>query len=131
MIGTTGISLALLTLAACGEGETNTQVLARVEADQGARAADEGRVQCALAGATAFARVCEIERTETDRGLVLTIRHPDGGFRRLLVTKDGRGVVAADGAEPAIVTIVDPREIEVALAGDHYRLPATVGIAKR
>jgi hypothetical protein len=57
---------------------------------------------------------------------VLTLHNPDGGFHRLLVTKDGRGVVAADGAEPAIVRVVGEREIEVAIGGDRYRLPATV-----
>jgi hypothetical protein len=34
--------------------------------------------------------------------------------------------VAADGADRAIVTIVADNQIEVALAGDRYRLPATV-----
>lgn len=112
-------------LAACGESRTDTQVLAKAEANQAAAAADEGRVNCAPAGTQAFARVCEIERAESDRGMVLTLRHPDGGFRRLLVTNDGRGVVAADGAEPAVVTLVGGDEIEVAIGDDHYRLPAT------
>lgn len=57
---------------------------------------------------------------------MLTVRHPDGAFHRLLVTKDGRGVIAADGAETAVVTIIANGEIEVALGGDRYRLPATV-----
>ncbi|QNE30975.1 hypothetical protein F1C10_02720 [Sphingomonas sp. NBWT7] len=112
-------------LAACGPAKTDTKVLAKVEANQAADAVDDGRVQCAPAGADAFARVCEIERAETERGMVLTVRHPDGGFRRLLVTTDGRGVVAADGAEPAQVTLVGKDEIEVALGDDHYRLPVT------
>ena len=119
-------ALLFLALAACGERQTNTQVLAQVEAEQGARAADDGRIQCALGSDSAFARVCTLDREESDRGLLLTARHPDGGFRRLLVTRDGRGVIAADGATPAIVTIVAPDEIEVSIADDHYRLPATV-----
>ena len=57
---------------------------------------------------------------------VLTIRHPDGGFRRLRITADGRGVIAADGAEPARVSVIGPADIEVAVGGDRYRLPATV-----
>lgn len=120
------VLLPLLTLAACGEAQTNTKVLAKVEAKQAEQAVDDGRVQCAPAGAEAFSRVCEIERAATERGMVLTIRHPDGGFRRLLVTTDGRGVVAADGAEPAVVTLVGSDEIEVAVGDDHYRLPVTV-----
>lgn len=117
---------ALLLLAACSDRPADTQVLAKVEADQSAAAADDGRVKCALAGADSFERACTVERTQEARGLVLTMRHPDGGFRRLLVTKDGRGVIAADGAQPAKVAIVDPTEIEVALGDDVYRLPATV-----
>jgi hypothetical protein len=118
-------------LGGCGPAKTDTQVLAQVEANQASEAVDDGRVQCAPAGAEAFARVCEIERAETDRGVVLTVRHPDGGFRRLLVTTDGRGVIAADGAQPAEVTLVGTDEIEVALGDDHYRLPATMKTAAK
>lgn len=118
-------SALLLALAGCGQAQTDTKVLAQVEANQAVEAAEDGRVQCAPGGAEAFARVCEIERAESDRGMVLTVRHPDGGFRRLLVTSDGRGVIAADGAEPAEVTLVGQDEIEVAIGDDHYRLPAT------
>ncbi len=120
----------LLALVACGQAKTDTQVLAQVEAHQSAEAVDNGRVQCAPAGAEAFARNCEIERAATKRGMVLTIRHPDGGFRRLLVTLDGRGVVAADGAEPAVVTLLGKDEIEVTLGDDHYRLPVTLQATK-
>lgn len=84
------------------------------------------RIECAIAGAQAFERACLIERLASPEGLTLTIRAPDGGFRRLLVTKDGRGVVAADGALPAIVTVIGDKRIEVAIGGDRYRLPATV-----
>ncbi len=116
----------LLLLAACQERKADTQVLAKVEAAQNDAAAEDGRIKCALAGSAAFQRVCTIDRETGARGLVLTVRHPDGGFRRLLVTKDGRGVVAADGAQAAKVAIVDANEIEVALGDDTYRLPATV-----
>ena len=77
-------------------------------------------------GSAAFERVCEVERTSGPAGLVLTVRAPSGAFRRLLVTRDGRGVVAADGAEPAVVTVIDKSRIEVAIEGDRYRLPATI-----
>ena len=56
----------------------------------------------------------------------ITIRAPSGSFRRLLVTTDGRGVVAADGADPALVTPIAADRIQVAIAGDRYLLPATV-----
>ncbi|MDB5684847.1 MAG: hypothetical protein JWM75_2545, partial [Sphingomonas bacterium] len=74
----------------------------------------------------AFDRVCTVDRLETPEGLILTLRHLAGGFRRLRVTNDGQGVVPADGAEAARVTITADTQIEVAIAGDAYRLPATV-----
>jgi hypothetical protein len=83
------------------------------------------RVECALDGAAAFERVCTVERT-AGREVVLTVRSPGGGFRRLAVTRDGRGVAAADGAEPAKVTVVGRDLIEVSVGSDRYRLPARV-----
>lgn len=102
--------------ASCGFGDGDNEELA---------ASDE-KVECAVDGATAFKRVCSVERTVGGEGLVLTLRSPSGSFRRLLVTKDGRGVVAADGAEQAVVQPVGPNLIEVAVGPDRYRLPATV-----
>ncbi|MBX9795616.1 MAG: hypothetical protein K2Y03_01890 [Sphingomonas sp.] len=117
-------------LAACGTADAPSGSLAKAEAQQGAAADDEGRILCARAGSASFARVCTLDRISAKQGLLLTISHPDGGFHRLLVTSDGRGVIAADGAEPAKVTIVGQDQIEVALGGDRYRLPATVKAAK-
>ena len=128
------LALALI-LGACGEKSSREDApgappevksLAQAEAAAKQQRDDDGMVACAIAGATQFSRTCQIERNQEARGLVLTIRHPDGGFRRLLVTKDGRGVVAADGSEPAVVTPISPKEIEVVLAGNRYRLGATV-----
>lgn len=86
----------------------------------------EGKIECVPPGAPAFAYDCTIERTKTQDGLYLTVRHPDGGFRRLLVTRDGRGVIAADGAEQAVVRPIGSDLIEVSLGEARYRLPATV-----
>jgi len=118
----------LTLLAGCQQADekANTAALAKAEAQQSADATADDRILCALDNSTEFKRVCNVDRESTDKGLVLTIRHPDGGFHRLLVTKDGRGVVAADGAEQAIVTIVGASDIQVALGADRYRLPATV-----
>ncbi|GAA0663420.1 hypothetical protein FHT00_001248 [Sphingomonas insulae] len=119
---------ALLLLAACGQSgpqTADTNVLARVEADQAKAAEDDGNILCAR-GQGALQRTCTVEQAQGERGLILTVRHADGGFHRLLVTRDGRGVVAADGAEPARVTIPDPRSIDVAIGDDRYRLPATI-----
>ncbi len=106
--------------------EEPMDALRQAEAEVATANANDGKVVCAVSGATVFARVCEIERNQTEGGLMLTIRHPDGGFRRLMVVKDGRGVIAADGAEAAVVKSISAREIEVSIADNHYRLPATV-----
>lgn len=117
------LPLALLLVAGCGDPKQATEdALAKAED----KAADDGRVECATEGAPAFERVCTVDRVQGPEGTTLTIHHPDGGFRRLLVTNDGRGVVAADGADEAIVSIVADHRIEVTLGGDRYRLPATV-----
>ena len=42
------------------------------------------------------------------------------------VTNDGRGVVAADGAVPAIVKPLGAKLVEVTIGNDHYRIPANV-----
>ncbi len=126
----TRISSAVLLLLlapglwACG-GEQPANSLAQVEAQTRTDAAEEGRILCAQGGAT-LARDCTIEQTQAEGGLLLTVRHPDGAFHRLQVTTDGRGVIAADGAEEAKVTVVGNDGIEVALGGDRYRLPATI-----
>ena len=106
----------LVPLAACQPADPQNATL---EAD--------GRIDCRIGNDDQYQRFCSVERERTDQGLLLTVRKPDGGFRRLIATRDGRGVVAADGAEPAEVTIVGDNLIEVAIAGDHFRLPARVG----
>jgi hypothetical protein len=115
---------ALLLLAACSDPSArsaDTNGLAEVESPQAKAAGDDGNILC-----RALQRDCTVEQTQEARGLVLTVRHPDGGFHRLLVTRDGRGVVAADGAEPARVTILDAASIDVRVGTDRYRLPATI-----
>jgi hypothetical protein len=114
-------------LVACGGKEAGEpSSLEKVEAEARAKAAENGAIDCAIGGATSFKRNCLVEREITEGELVLTIRHEDGGFRRLRVLKDGRGVVAADGAEPAVVQTLGASAIEVTVGGDRYRLPATV-----
>ncbi|MEO5866607.1 MAG: hypothetical protein ABIS14_08585 [Sphingomonas sp.] len=120
-------TLLPLLLAGCGEGKHDHAVLAKVEAEQRDAAEAKGEIACAQNGAHDFARVCTVDREHGRDGLILTVRRPDGAFHRLLVTRDGRGVIAADGAEKAVVTVIGTAEIEVALGGDRYRLPATVG----
>lgn len=115
-------ALALL-VAACGPAEPVAQPT------NGAAAPPPGvpddRIECRMAGAATYERACSITGADSPRGRILTIRKADGGFRRLLVTRDGR-VAAADGAERAGVTILHDNRIEVEIGGDRFRLPATI-----
>jgi hypothetical protein len=43
-----------------------------------------------------------------------------------VVTRDGPGVAAADGAEAASVAVLAKNLIEVSIGSDRYRLPAQV-----
>jgi hypothetical protein len=85
-----------------------------------AGAASDERIECRVSDE--WARDCAVER----EGDVLTIRHADGGFRRLRILTDGRGLEAADGAEGAKVTIIDGQRIEVTVGAESYRLPAKI-----
>ncbi len=113
--------LAVLLLGACGGGAGNQA------ANKVATVEDDGLIDCRIGADNQFTRFCRVERNRTDDGTLLIVHKPDGGFRRLLTTRDGRGVVAADGAEEAEVTIVAEDLIEVAIAGDSFRLPARIG----
>ena len=108
------LAAALLVLSGCGQNEEKT--LAKVDP----KAPDT--VLCQLAGAPTAQPVCRSEVA----GKLLTIRHPDGGFRRFRIVTDGHGLVAADGSEPAQVTITDHDRIAVQVGNDRYDLPATV-----
>lgn len=103
--------LALLPLAACSAE---------------APAPDpESLIECALAGAGSFARDCAVERSKEAGSEVLTVRHPDGGFRRFALTGDGRGLVSADGADRALVS-PQASSIEVVVGTDRYRFPSSM-----
>lgn len=109
-----------LVLAAC---DKPSQDDGGTVADAAAKAAS---VPCALGGAKGFDANCTVERTVSGDGLLLVMHHPDGGFRRLLVATDGRGVTTADGSDQATIKLVGPGLIEVDVGEDRYRLPATV-----
>jgi hypothetical protein len=121
------IVLALLVAACSGapsevseqrdQAPDNTAAVAQPEAP---------RIECAAPGSTQFAPACTVDRAETPDGVILTLRRPDGAFHRLQITRDGRGVIAADGAEPPKVTPIAADRIEVELGGARYRLPATI-----
>lgn len=110
------LTFALLA-AACG----------RSAETQNATAESDGKIDCRIGADTQFFRSCDIERTRGTDGTLLTVTKPDGGFRRLMQTRDGRGVIAADGAEQAEIRIAGDNLIEVTIAGDSFRLPARIG----
>ncbi|WP_395611840.1 hypothetical protein [Allosphingosinicella sp.] len=83
----------------------------------------DNRIDCRPAGAAAFERACTVDSAESPRGRVLTIRKADGGFRRLLIGRDGR-ISAADGAEAAHVVTTGSAGTQVEIGGDRFRLPA-------
>lgn len=118
------IGAAALTagLSACGKPDND--VLAEAEQRASDQAADNGRIECAINGATEFSRDCETERLAGEDGVTLIIRHPDGGFRRFNVVTDGRGLEAADGSEPAKIEIVHDDKIKITVGSDKYIMPA-------
>ncbi|MFC3441233.1 hypothetical protein ACFOKF_08490 [Sphingobium rhizovicinum] len=110
--------LALAALAGCEDQASKPGNQAA-----GAQASvDDGKADCITGEAEDWAHDCLIER----QGDLLTIRHPDGGFRRFRVLADGHGLEAADGAEPAKLKIIGAQQIEVAAGDDRYRLPAQI-----
>jgi len=122
-----GPSIAvIMLLASCGDSGAPGGQRAAAGATKG-----DALIACATDGSRQWERACTVERRQGADGPILVLRGPDGGFRRLAITSDGRGVVAADGAEPAIVTPAGEGLIEVAIGNDRYRLPATVKSASR
>ena len=115
---------ALLVCAGCSSQPDNSQ-LAEVEAAQSRDAAAAGRVYCALGGAEDFQRNCTMDRIASADGTILVLGRADAGYRRFRLIATGYGVEAADGAEPATITMVNDGMIEVTVAQDRYRLPAT------
>lgn len=99
-------TLLLLMLSAC-------------QADGSGKAEGEA-IACAIGAGSEMAPVCAVERGHDEAGLFLTIRQPDGGFRRL---RSVAGVwEAADGAFAAVSMNAENGQMEVAVEGDRYRL---------
>ncbi len=112
------LSLSLF-LVACGgqaDGTSGKETVAE----------NSFQILCMVNGETQFAPLCTLRQSTSDDGQILTLSSPSGGFRRLRVTDDGRGVVAADGAVPADVMPLGAKLIEVTIGNDHYRIPANV-----
>ena len=78
-------------------------------------------IGCALDHAQQFANDCTLERLPGE----LIVHRPDGGFRRLAMLPDGRGLAASDGNETAVLSL-DKAVLEVVLGDDRYRIPVAV-----
>ncbi|MET0372078.1 MAG: hypothetical protein ABW039_11975 [Sphingobium sp.] len=115
--------IACVLLASCGSGAEApaADMVAQASADP-----DDGKADCAIGPGAGWARSCLVERSDGPDGAIVTLRHPDGGFRRFRVVTDGRGLVPADGAEAAKIALLDDRRIELTVGEDRYRLPATL-----
>ncbi|MCR2833677.1 hypothetical protein [Parerythrobacter lacustris] len=108
------LGFAALALAGCS-GEAPVQP----QAEEGAKPID-----CALGEGSDFGAYCFVENGEVEGQEVLTIRHPDGGFRRFTVNPDGSGLSVADGADAARNALIENGErLEVVVGEDRYRLP--------
>ncbi|ANU08148.1 hypothetical protein [Paraurantiacibacter namhicola] len=108
------LPLMALALSACTDGEAAPP--------QGYAEGDV--IACKSADDADFARQCGVERAVVDGALFLTVRHPDGHFRRFEVQTDGSGVTTADGFEQAEQALSGDT-LEVTVGGDAYRFPAT------
>ena len=60
-------------------------------------------------------------------GVGLTVRHPDGSFRRFTVYPEG--IETADGADRAEITAHEDTT-EVAVGSDRYRIPSVFVMAR-
>ena len=113
----------MLFLVGCGGAASERDdTTAPTGADPGARRGM--RVACSHGGAP-VADTCSVERSMTARGIVMTLRHPDGGFHRLLVRRNGT-IAAADGAGYALATQPVAGGMAVTIGTDRYRLPDTL-----
>ncbi|NCP10657.1 MAG: hypothetical protein GW859_01655 [Sphingomonadales bacterium] len=111
------IPLGFVLLAACGPSSDG---LVAHDKD----VTDPGMIECALDAVADFTRDCTIQRFVGRAGITVVIGRADSGFRRFELTDDGSGLVTADGAERARVTIIEGNRVEVRVGDDRYRLPA-------
>lgn len=111
MIRAAGGLVLLAALAGCGDAPPG----------EGGPAASEP-IWCGLDGATELARDCTLERGAANGAPTFVVRHPDGKFRRLIASADGRNLLAADGAEQSQSALKADRW-EVILGNDRYVVP--------
>lgn len=120
----------LVALAACGdagEAEQAAKPEAAEETDSTTLTqSGESAIPCALNGTADFKAVCKHSISGPADATQLVLEGPEGDFRRFNLLKDGRGLEAADGAEPAQIAVRDDGTILVTVGADKFILPATV-----
>ncbi len=82
-------------------------------------------IECAFGPAGKMAMNCTLEQIGKGATAQLVVHHPDGGFRRFVLTPDGKGLIPADGAGTATSAIAKGT-MDVTIEQDHYRIPATM-----
>lgn len=89
--------------------------------------AEEGAptIECSLGEGSDFGPDCMVEREEIDGQTVLTVRHPDGGFRRFVQLNDGQGLAELDGADE-VNRSLDGSTLVIEVGQDSYRFDANV-----
>jgi hypothetical protein len=80
-------------------------------------------IECAIGPAAQMARECRLERVGSGEAARFVVHHPDGGFRRLVLSPDAKGLAPADGADEARNRLSQGM-IELSIGQDRYRIPA-------
>ncbi len=115
---------ALLLLAAC-QGASDPEAEQRAEHEEELQSAGDDRIACAPEGGDDFAPECWFERSSVEQRQILVVHTPSGEFRRLEIVSDGRGLIAADGAEQ-VRSQISGDMLEVQLGGYRFLFPATI-----
>jgi hypothetical protein len=90
-----------------------------------AKLAEMPPVACRMGAGQAFAPQCHAEWREGEGDArILILHHPDGGFRRLLVSGDGKRVNVADGSEALQVANGKAGEVELSVGDVAYQMSA-------
>jgi hypothetical protein len=80
-------------------------------------------IECAIGSAAELARECRLERIGVGEVARFIVHHPDGGFRRLELAPDGKGLAPSDGADEARNSLSQGM-IDLSIGQDRYRIPA-------
>lgn len=76
------------------------------------------KIDCFVNGAGGLAQACTLEPVNATSFIV---RHPDGGFRRFVYSRDGK--LTTDGAEQPFLSQEGEGVMQLSISGNVYRLP--------